>query len=303
VSVRALLLALVQAAAVGAASGETIVWYSDPGQTNVQSDLTPMPAGFGFELGVFAGGFVPTSANTGEWLANWRPAASTSYNAGTGRFAASFEVSSNPAPFVVGARAWVFGRRPTATGAEWILFRHSGWLWPAPNPLNPIPLDWNAKSAGEVVLGEIKASGSPYLMKSAVVPPPLEWAQWQSQELAGTVLKEPAQDADGDGIPNLLEFVFGSSPLLPDRPSPTPVTVVAVNGERFLQISIPRRSDRRADLVVEVSSDCMNWQSGSAFTTTVSETPSEWVVRDRTAMGPSNPRRFMRLRATLPPGS
>lgn len=77
---------------------------------------------------------------------------------------------------------------------------------------------------------------------------------------------------------------------------PTPVTIAS----GFLQISIPRRIDHTADLTTEVSSDLALWQSGPAHTTIITNSPSVLVVRDLTPLDSANPRRFMRLKASLP---
>ena len=126
------------------------------------------------------------------------------------------------------------------------------------------------------------------------------WAQWQATELAGEARNGPNDDPDGDGTPNLLEFVFGTPPLQAGPPTATPVEIVTIAGQRFLQITIPRRSDHLALLSVQVSSDLANWQSGPEFTTVVYDDEAGLVVRDRTPLGADAPKRFMRLRAEVP---
>ena len=79
-----------------------------------------------------------------------------------------------------------------------------------------------------------------------------------------------------------------------------PAEVVTLAGQRYLQITIPRRSDHPALLTVEVSSDLTTWNSGPTFTEVVSDTPAALVVRDLTPLGTGTPRRFMRLHAELP---
>ena len=126
------------------------------------------------------------------------------------------------------------------------------------------------------------------------------WEQWQFTELAGEALNGPNDDPDQDGTPNLLEYVFGTSPLQAGAPTATPVEIVTLAGQRFLQITIPRRSDHPAELTVEVSSDLTKWDAGPAATEVVSDTPAALVVRDLTPLDDATPQRFMRLRAELP---
>lgn len=283
--------------ATGMAHGETINWYCTP-QTNRTSTGAAMDSSFQFQLGVFAGGFVPTAANASQWAASWASAQSTSYNATTQAFDDNFTVTGNAAPFTVGAKAYVWGRRTGTTSDEWILFRHASWTWPVPNPMNPFPLDWNAASASEVILGSINSSGNPYLMKSEAV---YSYNQWRDNQLAGEPFNGANDDPERDGVSNLLEFVFGTPPTLPGAPPLTSTSFVDVSGQRYLQISIPRLRNRLAKLTVEVSADLAHWDSGDSFTAVVSDSATSLVVRDKTPAVPGAARRFMRVKAELQP--
>ncbi len=265
-----------------------------------------MDGGFHFELGVFKDGFVPTSVNTAQWASHWQKADRCSYQASTKSFGSDYEIFDNEDPFTSGANAYVWGFRGGESSGEWILFRHTAWNWPQLEPPGPpgFPLQWSATSANAVILGSIHSSGSPWLMQSAAVtnssPPSTSWLQWQSEELAGTPLNGPNDDADGDGISNLIEFVFGTAPKTANTPVATPSSILDLSGQRHLQISIPRRRDHPATLVVEVSSDLSIWNSGASYTQVVSDGAAALVVRDLTPISPGFPKRFMRMRA-IPP--
>ncbi len=287
--------------AAGPAAARAILWTSDAGRVNLTSTGAAMDGGFEFQLGVFAAGFEPAPANIARWPGEWRRAGSAVYSVASQRFSGQLQVTSNAAPFAAGAKAWVFGRRDGAGGSEWILFRADHWLWPAADPMNPLALDWNAKDSTVVLLGEVNGSGSPFLMKSApTTPPPLKWSEWQTAELAGHPLPGPYQDADSDGVANIFEFLFGTSPIVPGPPPLMPVQRIEIGGSRYVQLSVPRRADREAELVVEVSGDLVRWDSGPAFTVVVSETTESLVVRDLLPLGPADPKRFIRLRAVIP---
>lgn len=288
-------------------SAQTISWFSAPQAVNLMSNGTSlMDGGFHFELGVFKDGFVPTSANTAQWSTHWQKADRCSYQASTKSFGSDYENLDNEAPFTSGATAYVWGFRGGESSGEWILFRHTSWNWPQLEPPGPpgFPLQWSSTSANTVILGSMHASGSPWLMKSAAVtnsaPPPTSWPQWQSEELAGTLLNGPNDDPDGDGISNLIEFVFGTAPKTANPPVATPSSILDLGGQRYLQVSIPRRRDHPATLVVEVSSDLATWNSGTTFTQVVLDGAAALVVRDLTPIGPGSPKRFMRARA-IPP--
>lgn len=263
-----------------------------------------MTSGFSFELGVFSGGFVPSALNTADWHAHWVPAQRLSYDATAQRFNQQYSVSSNIAPFSKDTDAYVWGFQGGVAASEWLLFRNETWSWPAPvgSPPSPTGLYWNAAEAS-AVLGTVNAAGSPFLMQSAAVTdaasPATSWSQWQAHELAGEALNGPADDPDHDGTSNLLEYVFGTAPRQAGAPPATPVALVGGH----LQITIPRRSDHPATLVVQVSADLTIWEAGPAFTAETSNSPAAWVVRDLTPLDPAHPRRFMRLQAELAPGS
>lgn len=282
---------------VGSANAETINWYS-PQKSNLTSSGQNMDAAFQFQLGVFTGGFIPTASNITRWPAYWVSAQASSYNAVSRAFESNFTVTGNVAPFSIGAKAYVWGRGIGSTKDEWILFRKSDWTWPAPNPMDPFGLDWNAAAANEVILGTIQADGNPFLMKSEAV---FSFAQWSDATLAGEPLNGPNDDPDRDGVTNLLEFVFGTPPGQASATPSTPASFVGIAGQNYLQISIPRLRNRLATVTVEVSNDLINWSSGDTFTAEVSNTAEVIVVRDKTPTGPGLPARFMRLKAEIAP--
>lgn len=284
-----------------------IHWFSAANQTNLTSSNAQLDGGFRFELGAFANGFVPSQANMADWVANWRPAADsggatarTAYQTGFRRYEGVFAVDSNAAPFAVGAAAYVWGFRGGVGTSEWVLFRNATWTWPQASSGGPpgFPLEWEAKDAS-AILGTIHSSGSPFLIQSAAVTlasPPTTWEQWKAEELSGEAQNGPDDDPDGDGVSNLLEYVFGLPPKQAGPPPDTPVALV----DGYLRMTVPRRADHSsAVLTVEVSPDLVNWYSGAGQTVVVSNTAAALVVRDATA-APVPGSRFMRLRATLP---
>ena len=275
---------------------ETIKWFSQAGAINLTSAAAPMSATFSFELGVFSGSFVPTASNAAQWATHWVPAQRIAYNDPNKRYDGQFTVVSNTAPFTVGKPAYIWGFQTGARSSEWILFRDPNWTWPAPNPMNPFGVDWNAATASAVI-GSIHADGSPFLMKSAAVT---TWQQWRDAELASEALNGVNDDPDRDGQSNLIEFVFGSPPRQAGAPLSAPVEIVTSNSQRFQQITLPRRVDRPATLTVEVSPNLTNWAAGPAATAVISDIPAALVVRDLTPLGSGAPMRFMRLKAEVP---
>ena len=290
------LLVVVSWLAGTASRAETIKWFCAPGSTNLTSSNAPMSAAFNFELGVFKNNFVPTAANVAQWAANWESAQRIAYSATNKRFDGQFTVISNSGNFTVGKAAYIWGFQTGTAASEWILLRNPAWTWPAPNPMNPFGIDWNASTA-TALIGSLDAGGSPFLMKSASVT---SWQQWRDAELVGEPLNGPNDDPDHDGGSNLLEFVFGTPPKQTGAPPATSLEIVTSSSQRFQQITVPRRTDRLATLTVQVSPDLTSWSSGPAATAVISETPTSLVTRDLTPLSPGAPKRFMRLKAELP---
>lgn len=283
----------------GWADAMDIEWYSLGGVVNLDSVGVAMDAGFVFELGVFSAGFIPSESNVVDWGDHWNMADTAAYVPAQQLFTESHVVTGNPAPFTVGAQAWILGRRVSATGTEMILFRRDSWLWPAPNELEPTPLFWvvNGGTGMQVVLGAVNTDGSPFLMQSAMVR---DYAQWRELKLAGEPLDGPTDDADSDGVSNAEEFVFDTNPLQPGAPPVTALSNVEINDEQYLRVSIPRNRAHLAHLKVQVSSDLATWNDGPAFTETLADHPTEWVVRDKTPFSETGGRRFMRLQLEIP---
>ncbi|MEP2774557.1 MAG: hypothetical protein ABJQ29_16090 [Luteolibacter sp.] len=297
----ALLVALISPLSHGQTQ---IDWNSTQNALHVQSDgTTLMDKDFRFELGVFSTGFTPTQENIGQWVANWNPAQRTSYKTDLKRYTSSYMVTSNTAPFTAGKAAYVWGFKGDPSQGEWILFRAASWTWPTASSGPPAFVIWDARDA-TVVLGTIHFSGTPSLMRTAAVsnlaPPTTTWTQWLSDELAGETLLGANQDADGDGILNIFEFVFGTSPKQANAPMEIPFSTVTDGGSRYLQLSVPRRSDRPANVTVEVSSDLKNWYSGTSYTMEVANATGSLVVRDRTPVSPEVGKRFIRVKVSQP---
>lgn len=281
----------------------TITWNSSPNSTNLQSNGSAMDSGFRFELGVFTDTFHPTGDNVANWAASWNSAERTQYNSVSNTFNASTVPATNQAPFTINKPVYIWGFRGDALNGEWILFRAMSWTWPDAFPSTPTrPLQWHTAEA-TAILGSINSNKVPFLMKSAAVtqamPPSTSWTQWQQENLRDVAANGPNDDPDQDSAANLIEFAFGSSPLESGSIPGSTLSRVAVGGQTYLQLRVPRRVDHLVGLTVEVSSDLQTWQSGEAHSVVVENSLAALVVRDLTAISPSAPKRFMRVKASL----
>jgi hypothetical protein len=74
-----------------------------------------------------------------------------------------------------------------------------------------------------------------------------------------------------------------------------------VSGQDFLQIHIPRRTDHAVIYSVQISSDLVTWNEGSAHVEIVADDATALIVRDKTPYSSASGPRFMRLKATPKP--
>ena len=88
------------------------------------------------------------------------------------------------------------------------------------------------------------------------------FADWQAKRLVGLaeMQKLPIADPDGDGVPNLIEFAFGTDPM--DRSSMAQIESVTRNGRRGIMFPSAEGIVGVA-LVVEGSTDLRIWNTAA----------------------------------------
>ena len=288
------------------ASATRINFYSSPGVSAYGSDGQSLNEDTSFELGIFANGFVPSATNTAQWSPNWVPAQRTKFATKHNWFTSVFNVTNNVAPFLVGAPAYVWGFNGSEAQGQWILFRATNWTWPAADGNRPNPLLWSAKDATVVVLGSLaQANGGAVSLRPLAVanslPPVTTWGQFKAEKLQNSAHGNPGDDADGDGISNILEFALGTAPNnAAERPaSPGTWNRLArgPDGKDYLEVRVPRRRDRAVNFSAELSADLATWSGGTNAANTVEDTAEALTLRDKTPIGEGGTQRFMRVKA------
>jgi hypothetical protein len=126
---------------------------------------------------------------------------------------------------------------------------------------------------------------------SATTPAAASYAAWAESIPWNGADSSPTADPDGDGWPNLLEYAFGSDPLLADGPS-LRWSLSSEASPHALSLTFTRL---RSDLTyaVEASSNLADWVTVAVNPGAIGE---EVTVTDEAPTGAT--RRFLRLRVT-----
>ena len=153
------------------------------------------------------------------------------------------------------------------------------------NPQIQVTLDVTASAANSgfaATFGTVVTDGSA----------PTGFAAWA----ATNTVPADYTDFDNDGLNNFLEYALGLNPRAADGFNTSGATLEPVSGSTYLTLTINRAS-LRPDVVyrVEVSTNLAQWNSGPSFTTTLTDTPTQFKVRSNTPVTPTSPPQFLRL--------
>ena len=109
-------------------------------------------------------------------------------------------------------------------------------------------------------------------------------------------LPAAGDDPDHDGIPNLLEFALGGNPAQSDPNIMPSASTTGSGSATYLTLTF-RRARADVTYTVQGSSDFSNWSSIPFTPVAVGELQT---VSDTAASGSANPKRFLRLKVTMP---
>jgi hypothetical protein len=113
------------------------------------------------------------------------------------------------------------------------------------------------------------------------------------------------EDADGDGIPNLTEYVFGTNPRIADLTDPSRITLAPMGGNaQWVEISFRRRTgDWYLTLSLEASSNLISWLPIGGLLIAEDVIPLSPGIDSVTQYvllpGPLEPLQFYRLRVAI----
>lgn len=322
-------LAVVTLPARKAGAGNaTLQAGNSPATTNLTENGDPLDSRFHFEIGTFDPGIVATPSNVLEWVDHWYPLtdalgkvleeATVSYNdaelgypfdPGTrvNQFSINVTLTHNFSPFDSGRPiyVWGFDRRLNGGSVEWILITNPSWTWPTIEAgTEPIIRSLDVSHPDTVaIIGQVNAGGVEMRTATVELSTSLSgYNAWLANHFTAEERGDPAleatrwgflADADGDTIPNAIEFVSGTGPT---SSASAPVMDVTRSGN-LLSFAFTRRKDTGTiTAVAQWCSDLSQWTS-NGVTEAVIEDLGDFERIEATVVVPAGNRAFMRLRA------
>ncbi|MES2706801.1 MAG: hypothetical protein V4726_09390 [Verrucomicrobiota bacterium] len=292
---------LISLLPVTAARAGQVFWSLNSYGPNRQSNGQPLPAGTGFQLGVFSGGFIPSAGNTAGWAAHWRSWDEIWYDPAEGMFSKEVLFDENTAPFTEGTALYCWGYvLKSNSQAEYFLATASTWTVPGTAP-ETFPVFVDLETAGTVILGAAHP-GSGTISTASVqagTAPPFLFADWRRAHFTpprrtDSTVSGPEADPDGDGRSNLLEYLTGTPPDAADSRSLLSISAAAGGS---LGITFPSPPSVRAEWEFETSTNLSEWEPATALPV---YDPAAGLWRVSPAMDET--RGFLRLRALAPLG-
>lgn len=138
-------------------------------------------------------------------------------------------------------------------------------------------------------------ASAPSGIASATTPAANLYAAWNSGIAWNGADGSANADPDRDGLPNLLEYALAANPL---ASTPAPSVRIASGLPSRLALDFTRIADPALTYTVEASSDLAAWTP--VWTSTGAQNLAGPVAVADAADLASNPRRFLRLKITLP---
>lgn len=259
------------------------------------SNASSLPKSTRFQIGVFTGGFSPTTANYSQWSAHWRSRAEAVRDPDFNGMDAVIYVEENPEPFIAGAQLYVWGYVSLSdTNSECLLFTDPSWTMPdAENAFSP-PQFLDVGLASTKILGSVNLATTAvsFAPVAASAAPSYFFIDWKSQHFflvqrENAYISGPLADPDQDGVANLLEYLFGASPTM-EKP-----LSLEISAGPQLSIHFQSPPSVRLAWTLQESLDLLSW-TPAPLQPRYQKSLTTWSV----GVGLSSAKRFWRLSAS-----
>ncbi len=156
-------------------------------------------------------------------------------------------------------------------------------------------------ASGRVYVGTTTGVGVFGLLDDTTLTPLQVWRDTNFGNPSNVGAGANGANPAGDGVPNLIKYALGLNPKTAATAAQLPTGGLQPNsGNIYLTLTVPRAAiEPGVSYVVEVSGDLESWSSGGTNTVTLTNTPTQLVVRDATPATVAGAR-FIRLVVTSP---
>ena len=164
---------------------------------------------------------------------------------------------------------------------------------PAANPDHALPASWIASAA----LG-----GQP-----VGVPLDPGYTQWAAWSFPAVQAPEPRTnreaDFDGDGLPNLIEYLTGNNPQVPETPAALQWSIASGQGGTvILRVAFSRLPGLAGyELTAQSSTDLNTWEAGFLLTGSAPQANGATLQQWEKSLPANAARVYLRLKATPSP--
>lgn len=157
-------------------------------------------------------------------------------------------------------------------------------------------------ASARVYVGTTNGVGVLGLLDQSTLTPLQAWRNTYFSNPSNVGAGADGARPSGDGIPNLIKYALGLSPLSPASPGQLPGgSLVPDSGQEYLALTVNRASIAAGvTYTVQVSSNLLTgWVSGPPNTVTLTNTATQLVVRDNIPV-PAATARYIRLIVSSP---
>ena len=156
-------------------------------------------------------------------------------------------------------------------------------------------------ASARVYVGTTSGVGVFGLLDQATLTPLQAWRANHFGNPSNVGAGADTASPDGDGVPNLIKYALGLDPHTPTTSGQLPSgSILPDGGQSYLTLTVntvAQASD--VTYAVEVSGDLQSWTSGPPFTVTLTNIPTQIIVRDNIPVSGAL-MRFIHLRISDP---